>query len=413
MKQSLSETHPHFHRVYFVVVFLLICLNLRMSFSAADPLLGMLEHDLHLNLKDSGIFAVLPVMVLGVASPLGARLVDYTRPRMLILYSMCLALAGILWRSYGGMAGLYGGMVLIGLGLGVTGSVILGVVKQVFPHRVAWMMSGYTACVCMGTAVGSASSEPVALWLGGWRSGLAFWGISLAVVTLLWLFLAKSRSDGSSAYHTLKAPVTPLLKNKTAWMVSLFYLFRVASAYLLTIWMSSLMRRRGMDAVDSGFVMAFATVCQIPAALFSVWLIRISGGKSQLMFWAIPLSVISCWGLLFGPLHWWPLFACVFGLGIGAVFSIGMSLIVERAADEASTVALSGMSQGIGFICGGLLAWLGSLCVDRQHGDLLIAGLYTVYSMAGLYFGIKAARPGLVSVNGRYSDAEHPVVRNS
>ena len=36
MKQSLSETHPHFHRVYFVVVFLLICLNLRMSFSAAD-----------------------------------------------------------------------------------------------------------------------------------------------------------------------------------------------------------------------------------------------------------------------------------------------------------------------------------------------------------------------------------------
>ena len=45
MKQSLSETHPHFHRVYFVVVFLLICLNLRMSFSAADPLLGMLEQE--------------------------------------------------------------------------------------------------------------------------------------------------------------------------------------------------------------------------------------------------------------------------------------------------------------------------------------------------------------------------------
>ncbi len=400
MKRGLSETHPHFHRVYFVVVFLLICLNLRMSFSAADPLLVMLERDLHLDLKDSGVFAVLPVMVLGIASPLGARLVDYTRPRMLILYSMCLALAGILWRSYGGMSGLYGGMVLIGLGLGVTGSVILGIVKQVFPKHVAWMMSGYTACVCMGTAIGSASAEPVALWLGGWRSGLAFWGISLAVVTLLWLFLARSHSDGSAAYHTLKAPVIPLLKKKTAWMVSLFYLFRVAGAYLLTIWLSSLMRRRGMDAVDSGFVMAFATVCQIPAALFSVWLIRLAGGKEQLMYWAIPLSVLSCWGLLFAPLHWWPVFACIFGLGIGAVFSIGMSLIVERAADEASTVALSGMSQGIGFICGGLLAWLGSLCVDHAHGDLLIAGLYTVYSMAGLYFGIKAARPGVVSVDG-------------
>lgn len=412
MKQSLSETHPHFHRVYFVVVFLLICLNLRMSFSAADPLLVMLEHDLHLNLKDSGVFAVLPVMVLGVASPLGAKLVDYTRPRMLILYSMCLALAGILWRSYGGMTGLYGGMVLIGLGLGVTGSVILGVVKQVFPKHEAWMMSGYTACVCLGTAVGSASSEPVALWLGGWRSGLAFWGISLVVVILLWLFLARSRSGGSSAYHTLKAPVAPLLKNKTAWMVSLFYLFRVAGAYLLTIWLSSLMRRRGMDAVDAGFVMAFATVCQIPAALFSVWLIRLAGGKAQLMFWAIPLSVIACWGLLFAPLHWWPICASIFGLGIGSIFSIGMSLIVERAADEASTVALSGMSQGIGFICGGLLAWLGSLCVGSLHGDLLIAGLYTVYSMAGLYFGIRAAQPGVVSVNQPSQDSRNAVPSN-
>lgn len=402
-----SATAPPWtsYRVHFLIVFLLISFNLRMSFAAADPLLIFLQRDLKLNLIDSGIFAVLPVMVLGVASPLASRLVYYVRPRLLILYALLLTIAGVMWRSYGGMPGLFGGMVVIGLGLGIVGSAILGVLKEVFPVRSEAIMGGYTAFVCLGTSVGSGASEPLAEWLGGWQPGLAFWALPLVAAVLLWLELMRRGDSGRMPQHTLQASITMLLKQRKAWSVSIFYLFRVAGAYLLTIWLASLMRRRGMTAEDAGFVLALATLCQIPASLLSDKLVQWFGGQDRLMLIAIPLSIAACWGILFAPLHQWAVYSVLFGLCIGALFTLGMALIVQRSADEATTVALSGMAQGIGFIIGGALAWAGNFWIDNPHGDFWIAVLYTVYGLAGLVFGLAAARPGMVSV-ARQGDAD-------
>ncbi len=388
-------------RVHFLIVFLLVSFNLRMSFAAADPLLLYLERDLKLSLTDSGIFAVLPVMVLGVASTLAARLVSVIRPRMVVLIFLAVAVLGVLWRSYGGMVGLFGGMVFIGLGLGVVGSAILGVLKDVFPFRSEMIMGGYTAFVCLGTSVGSGCSLPLASALGGWKPGLAFWAVPLAVTLLLWLGMMHYGKDmGKTTHRRLQASIRPLLGQKKAWTVSIFYLFRVAGAYLLTIWLASLMRRRGMNADESGFVLALATLCQIPSSLLSGKCVQWLGGQARLMFVTIPLSIAACWGLLFGPLSWWPCFSVIFGLCIGFIFTLGMGLIVQRAADEATVVALSGMSQGVGFIAGGLLAWVGNFCVGSPHAELYIAALYTVYGLGGLVFGLLAARPGMVSGAG-------------
>ncbi len=391
---SLSSSY----RVHFIIIFLLISFNLRMSISAADPLLGILMRDLGLSYGSSGLFGLLPVMTLGLAAPLGARLVAWVKPRQLITYSLLLAIAGVIWRSYGGILGLYSGTIAIGLGLGIVGSVILGIVKQVFPDRVPALMGSYTACVCLGTSVGSGAANPIAIALGGWQTGLLFWALPLLLAAALWAELIHRPHPLNVHHSTLQARLTPLLGQKKAWMVSLFYLFRVAGSWLLIVWISTLMRRRGLPLEEAGLVLALATACEIPSALlsptFSQWL----GGRAHLMNIAIPLSAVSCWGLLIAPLGWWPLFSILFGLGIGAIFTIGMTLIVASSADEVTTVALSGMAQGIGFIAGGMLAWAASFCMKCPHPDIWMASIYTIFAFAGLYFGKECDRPGLVSV---------------
>ena len=126
---------PSHYRVHFVIIFLLVSFNLRMSFSAADPLLVFLMRDLGLSVSGSGMFGLLPIMSLGIAAPLGAILTRHIRPRLLIIYALLWAIGGVVWRSYGGIAGLFGGTIAIGLGLGIAGSVILGIGKQVIPDR--------------------------------------------------------------------------------------------------------------------------------------------------------------------------------------------------------------------------------------------------------------------------------------
>ncbi len=383
---------PSHYRAHFVIIFLLVSFNLRMSFSAADPLLVFLMRDLRLDIGFGGLFGMLPIMALGVAAPLGAILSRNISPRKLIIYSLLFSLIGVIWRSYGGVLGLFGGTVIIGLGLGIAGSVILGVAKQVLPDHLPELMGAYTACVSLGTAVGAGCAAPLALALGGWQHGLVFWGLPLLFATLLWTELTLQTKHTGMQQRVLHTPMLPLLKNAQARMITLFYLFRVAGAWLLIVWLSTLMRDRGLAIVEAGLVLSFATACQIPGSLLSGILMQRLGGARALLTPGIILTIGACWGLLKAPLQLWMLFAALLGLGLGCVFSIGMTLITQSQDNEDATVALSGLAQGVGFTCGGLLAWIGGLCMQWEHRDLWMGLIYSVFALAGLYCGLRSTK---------------------
>lgn len=353
--------------------------------------------DIGLQPGGGGLFALLPVMSLGVAAPLGARLVGWVRPRVLITYALCLGVAGIVWRSYGGSAGLFGGTVAIGLGLGTAGSVILGVVKELYPAHIPALMGAYTACVCLGTSLGTAAGEPVTIVMGGWQRGLLFWALPLALAALLWAELMHRSHPYNQRERPLRASILPLLKQSKAWWVSAFYLFRVAGAWAMIAWLATLLHRRGLSLEEAGLALGLATACEIPSTLLSDHFTQWLGSRTRLMLIAIPLSIIAVYGLLLGPLNWWPLFAVIFGLSIGAVFALGMTLIVENSADAAATVALSGMAQGIGFIIGGLLAWSTSAVEDSTHPQTWMTCVYTLFALGGLICGKQSETPEKVT----------------
>lgn len=394
----MTASNTRSYGIHFIVVFLFICLNLRLSVSAADPILSVIMRDLGLHVESSSLFALLPIMALGVAAPLGAQLVEWVRPRLLIAYALGVAIAGIVWRSYGGGVGLFGGTVITGLGLGIAGSVILGVVKDLFPARLPELMGAYTACVCLGTSLGTAASEPLTLALGGWPRGLLFWAWPLLLALALWVELIERAHPFNLRQNTLHSPLRPLLKQGKAWWVSVFYVFRVAGAWVLIVWLATLMHMRGLPPVEAGLVVGLTTACEIPATLLSGHLTQWLGSQSRLMWIAIPLSIAATWGLMLGPLGWWPVFAVVLGFCIGAVFTLGMTLIVENSEDAATTIALSGMAQGMGFIVGGLLAWAASGVMNLNAPHLWIAGVYAVFALGGLTAGLRSDTPTRVSL---------------
>lgn len=386
-------TTPRSHALaHFIIIFLLISLNLRTAFSAADPLLTQVRHALGLGVGSSGLFALLPIMALGVAAPMGARLVEWIRPGHLITAAMFVATAGVVWRSSGTIDGLFGGTIIIGFGLGIAGSVILGIVKQAVPFHLPEVMSAYTACVSLGTAIGSGAAVPLAHLLDGWQAGLLFWALPMLLATLLWAHMMHHRPDIHSGQAATRRPMWPLLKQRNACMVTLYYLFRVASSWLLIVWLATLLHLRGMDTVKAGLVLSLATACQIPSALLAGLAIRWLGGIRRLMTIATLLAVAACWGLLVAPAGFWLISAMALGVGLGSIFSVGMTLIAATEPDESGTIALSGLAQGIGFTGGGLLAWAAGAGMNTSHPALALTLLYTVFALSGLYFGLRCDR---------------------
>ncbi len=374
------------------MVFLLVSLNLRMAFAAADPLLGQVEHALGLGIAGSGLYALLPIMALGVAAPMGARLVAWIRPGKLITCALLLASAGIIWRSSGHLAGLFGGTIIIGLGLGVAGSVILGIVKQATPAHLPEIMSAYTACVSLGTAIGSGAAVPVAHLLDGWQAGLLFWALPMLLSTILWAELMHRQQNIHARQPAMQAPMLPLLKKRAARMVTLYYLFRVASSWLLVVWLVTLLHQRGMDTTKAGLVLSLATACQIPGALLAGIILRRLGSLRRLMSVATLLAVAACWGLLTAPGGFWFISAIALGLGLGSIFSVGMTLIATTEPSESGTIALSGLAQGIGFTGGGLLAWAAGAGMSAAYPALTLALLYSLFALSGLYFGLRCCK---------------------
>ncbi len=379
----------HRETAHFIIIFLLVSFNLRMSFSAADPLLARLMQSLHLGVGSSSLLGLLPVMALGVAAPLGARLVEWVRPGILIIYALLFATAGVAWRSCGELSGLFGGTLIIGLGLGVAGTVILGIARQATPGHVPELMSAYTACVSLGTAVGAGVATPLEILLGSWQAGLLIWALPLLAATALWSLLVLHRRGTSTGQPAMRVPVLPLLRQRNARVISLYYLFRVASAWLLIVWLATLMKERGQTAEEAGWVLALVTVSQIPGAFLAGVLSRWFGGMHRLMSVATLLAVLACWGLLAAPLELWPWAAVCLGLGLGCIFSIGMTLIAAAEPTAAGTIALSGLAQGCGFIGGGVLAWVAGMGLSLPHPPLAMAVIYSLLALTGLYFGLQ------------------------
>ena len=268
--------------------FLIVCFNLRTGFDSPDPLLGTIERDMGLSLENSGLFALLPVFVLGVAAPISPRVARRMTPWKIIFWFQLLAVAGIFWRSWDGVAGLYGGMVLMGLGMGIAGAAIPGLIKHQFPDRASAMMGVYSAMIGVGSAAASGLSVPLSNMLGGWRFvlGMLVWGA---------YFL---RHPDGVFQNDPAASGRSLLRSGKAWQVTVFYLSRVGAAYFFYTWIPIFLRQRGMSYEDAGFILSVAMFAQLPATLSAHVLEKAMGGRGLLIVMAMALAALSCWGIL-------------------------------------------------------------------------------------------------------------------
>lgn len=381
--------------ILLIASLILLCFNLRTGFTSTDSLLKQIERALGLSTENSGLFAILPVFVLGIAAPLAPRLTRWLPPEKLIFWFELLALVGILWRSYGGIVGLFGGMFLLGLGMGVVGSEIPGLIKRDFPDLASVSMGIYAALVGTGNTASAALAVPLANWLHGWQQGLSFWAVPIALVLVLWgIYAFNPRSQERST--TIETKISALFKRWRAWEVTLFYFSRVAGAYLLYTWIPFLLRQRGMAAERAALILALITASQIPASLAVSWLRHRYPSQTPIVLIALPLTILSCWGILYLPLGWVLPLAVVTGLCLGSLFSVGMTILIDRAKGTAQTLELSGMAQGFGFTLGALGAFTGSLLIHADGPFWPFALLYTGFGLIGLYFGVRATRPGFV-----------------
>jgi MFS transporter, CP family, cyanate transporter len=340
----------------------LIAFNLRPLFSSASALLPEVRSELGLSATGASLLTTLPVVCLGLFSPLAPRFAQRFGSERTLLGVLLLLAIGTAMRGLQSVPLLFAGTALAGGCIAVGNVLLPGLVKRDFADRAALMTGFYTMALCAGAASAAGLTLPAERLLGSsLAAALSIWAVPALLVAAIWLpqAFAGKRQSARAGFR-----VEGLWKDPTAWKVTLFMGLQSALAYCVFGWLVPILRERGLDGVTAGAIVSVSVMTQAAACLVAPHLAMRGKDQRVINVTLCIMAVAALFGLLFAPLSTVWFWAILQGAGQGGLIAVAMIAIVLRSRDAHVAAHLSGMAQCVGY----LLAALGPLIVGLIRG---------------------------------------------
>ncbi|WP_372670762.1 MFS transporter [Amycolatopsis kentuckyensis] len=373
------------------VAVVLTALNLRPAITGVGPMLAEMRADLGTSGVWAGVLTTLPTLCFagaGLAAPLLARRAGIGAAIAIALTALG---AGLVLRVVDGPAVVLGGTLVATAGIALINVLIPVVIKDSFPARIGVMTGVYTAALQGGGALGSAVTPQLGDAFGGWRPALGSWAVVAVVALLAWILAA--RGTGRAPRPAADAAGgRSLLRNRLAWIVTVFFGLQAFYAYAAMGWFPQVLMDAGVSRDQAGLLFGLVSLIAVPISLFiAPMAARARGGQGP---WIVGLGVFGfagTTGLMLAP-SWSPLlWSILVGLGM-SVFSLALTVIALRARTGADTARLSGMAQGFGYLFAALGPFLFGLLHDLAAGWTVPLAMLLGLLVVQVVFGALAGR---------------------
>jgi len=394
---SSAPTPPKTDRlntILLMAAIIMVAINLRPALIAVGPLVDTMRASLGLSSAAFGVLMTLPVLCFGVFAPFAPRLLRYWSPEHIILANMVLLGLGLVWRSASGVIALFGGTLVAGLSISVIMVLLPSIIKRHFAAHASLMMGVYTTALALGATVAAGITVPFADVFGGWRWALGIWFVPAVFGFFAWWRWgpAPERISANPNKGGLR-----LARNWLAWQVTLYMGLQGAIAYSVFGWLPLILVDRGLSERDSGYVLAVMMFVQLWSSIAGPWLAM--KGRDQRPTVLLMLGFVSVGWLCFmyGAIDYVWVWAVIFGLGFGGMFSLAMVFLVLRAPDPAAAAALSGMAQGAGYTVSAMAPLFIGVLHDLTHSWHSVSAFMILLMIGTLWAGLLAGRAKLIS----------------
>jgi CP family cyanate transporter-like MFS transporter len=373
--------------------FVLLAANLRPALTGVAPLIGQIRADAGISNGVAGLLTTLPLLAMGVLSPIAPRLAGRFGMERVLLASMLVLAAGILLRSAGAVAALFSGTVVLGAAIALGNVLLPSLVKREFPDRAGLMTSIYSTALAISAAIAAGASFPIASQTGiGWRASLAFWALLALVATVAWLpQLRRARPADASAETSDE--VGGLWRSALAWQVTLFMGLQSLGYYVVLTWLPEILQEEaGISASRAGWMLALAQGVGIASIFLAPLLADRRPSQYGVVVGAVALTGSGALGLLVAADTATALWVVLLGLGQGACFSLALTFFALRTPDPEHAAALSGMAQSVGYLLAAAGPFLFGVLRDATHAWTVPLALLVSLAVCLLITGLGAAR---------------------
>ncbi|MEU8240394.1 MFS transporter [Actinoplanes missouriensis] len=358
-KQAVSRRQG---RLFLLTALLLAAVNLRLAVTSVGPVLTELRVGLGMSTTVAGLLTSVPVVcfaAIGLAAPRLARRFGAAR---VIFGGLVLLTLGLAVRPYAGGSAVFLLLSAVALaGIALVNVLLPSVVKDRFPDQVGTVTGLYTVALNIGATTAAAATVPLTGAFGDdWRLGLACWALAAMVALPPWLMLARDRTETRNHDHN-QIPVR-VSRHPVAWALAVYFGMQSTAAYVIIGWLPQIYRDAGISAGTAGVLFATTSFLGVPLGFgLSALAGRI---RSQSMI-ALGLGLfgIAGWaGLLWSPTAAPWLWAVLLGVA-NTAFPLVLTMIALRGSHPGTVVKLSAFAQGIGY----LIAIPGPFVIGALH----------------------------------------------
>ncbi len=369
MDRAGEQQESRAQRLLVLLGIVVLAFNMRPAAVSIGPVLAELTDELAMDSTMAGVLTTLPVLCFasfGMVAPAVARRLGVHR---VTLTSLVLVVLGLGLRSRVDTVWTFLGLSLVGLaGMAAANVLLPSLVKLHFPRRIGLLTSIYTTSLAIGLTSASVLTAPISAVAGTWRVGIAVWAATALVAALPWLLLVRHDRTPDKAPETVS--LGAVARTRLGWWMAIFFGLQSMQAYSIFGWVAQIYRDAGFSATTAGLLLGVVTAVSIPLSFWLPALTARMDNPARLIIAIVLLYPVGYLGLAFAPVAGAWLWAVVIGMAT-AVFPVALTLIGLRARTSAGTAALSGFSQGIGY----LIAATGPLTVGVLHQ---VSGGWTV-----------------------------------
>ena len=379
-------------KIILLIAIILISINLRPAITALGPLVPEIRLDTGLSNSAIGLLTTLPVLAFGIFSVFTPLLTRKIGTEGTMAFALFLISGGIFLRVHPALLTLFGGTILLGIGIALGNVLMPGIIKKTFPERIGLLTGLYSAMFGVGAAIASGISVPMSEDLGlGWRWSLGAWGFLALFALICWLPQMRTNLP-VTLRKGFRESLRQLGTSRLAWFVSLFMGVQSLSFYTLIAWLPEILTERGLTASEAGWLLALMQAVGIVSTLiFPAWASRLKNQRLPVAVLVL-LEIVALIGLSFPTLTLVSLWVSLMGFALGGSFGLALLLIVMRSRDSTSANELSGMAQSVGYGLAATGPVLFGAFFDLYDSWLLPIGFLFVIALLKFWSGYEAGK---------------------
>lgn len=329
----------------------LLALNLRVVVTSISPIVAYMDRDIPFDdiaLGAIGMLAPVGFAVGGLAANAIARRAGLESAT---LGAAVLLAAALTTRALsGGITELFISTALALIGAGIGNVLIPTIIKQHFPLRAGAITSLYLGLLAVSAAAPAAAAAPLAEPFG-WRASLGLWALLAACAVIPWVIILL-KWNSRTKIETRRTPTArvSILSSRVAWALLITHGTSSLQSYTMFAWLPQLLiQYAGTSAVEAGALLAIYALIGLPIGPLVSHIIIRSPRQDYVVLGLVGMLLLGYFGILLFPTG--PTLLWVLALATGpTLFACVQALFGLRTRDPAVTAAVSGFTQGFGYL---------------------------------------------------------------